>query len=483
MRWLYRYESKGIQSFILATERLREMVGASELVESMARLAKDRAAQCGGEEIMAAAGAATFVFPDDASLERFAAEWPLCVDAEAPGLPVVQAWAPLQGDFAEALGNLLRGLEAARNRPFVSLPEAGPFVAGAGRTGFPAVRRTDEGLMDRASSAKDAALAADAFYTRMEQEFGTRGRRFTTDLNAFGEGYLAVIHADGNGVGQRILQDISRRPPHAQQAFSVGLAGATREAVRQAFHAIAANLPASGDLPFRPLVVGGDDVTVIARARDAFTFTRSFLEAFEKSTEANPAVGRLTAAAGICFVRPGHPFHAAHRIAEDLCKSAKGAKASGSALAFFRVTTAHVESLEALRRDELDFTRPPQTDPERQARAAQPALRFHGSLWTKPWTAERLEQLQGLCNALGHMPRGALREWLRLVKVDASRAEAHWRRTLEIMETGKPERRDAVGRLAGALEALNGRNDPLAPDGTTPLLDAATWMGIERSAP
>jgi hypothetical protein len=34
--WLYRYEAKGIQSYVLSTQVLREMAGASQLVETLA---------------------------------------------------------------------------------------------------------------------------------------------------------------------------------------------------------------------------------------------------------------------------------------------------------------------------------------------------------------------------------------------------------------------------------------------------------------
>lgn len=81
---------------------------------------------------------------------------------------------------------------------------------------------------------------------------------------------------------------------------------------------------------------------------------------------------------------------------------------------------------------------------------------------------------------LAAMPRGGLREWLRLAKVDPRRAEAHWHRTLEVMRTTSEEKRDDAARLLAALQALNGAAQPFDDAGSTPLLDAATWMSLEK---
>lgn len=485
MEWLYRYEAKGIQGYILASEKLVEMAGASDLIERLGARAAEQATKAGGTEVMVAAGSGTFLFKDDAGLKAFAREWPLIVEELAPDLLVLQAWAPLEQDFPSTLKTVLAKLEARRNQPPASLPEAGPFVARAARTGRPAVARR-EGVLFDAATLQKAKHSASVFHERMRELFDLGDARFATDLNDYGEGYLAVIHADGNGVGKKIIGEVSTWPTDRQRAFSKELSMATEAAARTAFAAIRPALPARRHLPFRPLVVGGDDLTVIARGEDAFTFTTNYLRAFEAETAKRPAVGGLTAAAGICFVRPGHPFHAAHRIAEDLCKAAKrvvgGGSPTPSALRFLRVTTAHAESLAALRRDELDFDRTALTDAERDRARAHPRTPFPGSFEVAPWTFHRLAQLEKLRAALAHVPRGALREWLRLARVDFRRAGAHWERTLEVMDHGESARRAAALELRQVLSALHGSDGPVDIDGRSPLLDAATWMAFDRSS-
>ena len=134
MSWLYRYEAKSIQRWILATDRLVELVGGSTLVQELRAHATALAGE--GRLLFAAAGSGTARFESREELDRFARWWPMFVSRYAPGLELVQGW--VEGDDLDAL----RGcLGAARNVPIPDLPEAGPWIARAGRSGLPAVAR------------------------------------------------------------------------------------------------------------------------------------------------------------------------------------------------------------------------------------------------------------------------------------------------------------------------------------------------------
>jgi hypothetical protein len=85
-----------------------------------------------------------------------------------------------------------------------------------------------------------------------------------------------------------------------------------------------------------PLVLGGDDLTVLMDGRYALLFARAFLAAFEKKTAEGDLIhrvaqkalnaGRLSACAGVALVKPHFPFHNAYDLAEALLKSAKTVK-------------------------------------------------------------------------------------------------------------------------------------------------------------
>jgi len=461
MAWLYRYESKGIQLYILSTRKLTEMIGASSLVEDLQQRTRDRARDCGGEILMAAAGAATIEFPDDDALRGFAGDWLLELDRSVPGLTVVQAWVDRETKGLEELNDRLA---AERNRPLVDLPEAGPLVARAGRTGRPAVRKGKrDGLQDRATAAKSKAHG-DAQDT-LARKLGIE-REVARDMEHFGEGYVAVIHADGNGVGGRIIDKIAPLGDDAWKAFSDALEAVTVAAAMRAVATLSGLVPDRGPFPFRPLVLGGDDLTVIVQAQHALAFTACYLEAFEQEAEqrSDALGGPLQACAGIALVKPGFPFHAAHRLAEELCQHGKvGLATAGgptpSGMTWHRITTPMFESLETVLRDEL-------------AVATQHRAQATGGLLGGPWTLARLDKGRRLAEVMRTLPRGTIRQWLRLVRIDRPRADRAWQRMRQVLE---PDRRTQLDQALAALDV-----DPQTgfEGDRTPLLDLATWSNI-----
>jgi hypothetical protein len=92
-----------------------------------------------------------------------------------------------------------------------------------------------------------------------------------------------------------------------------------------------------------PLILGGDDLTVVCDGTKAVRFAANYLARFESfstaehggASEANAAacirqtmIERqcVTASAGVAIVKPHFPFAAAHDLANDLASSAKRAK-------------------------------------------------------------------------------------------------------------------------------------------------------------
>ena len=461
--WMYRYEAKGIQSWILATDKLKELVGGSAIIDDLGDRATALAGTLGNgavRTISVAAGSATFEFTRRDALERFASSWPAEVAHMAPGLAMVQAWTPA-GD-AEWLEKLQRGLRAARQSLTVDLPEAGPWVERAPWTGRPAVDIEGEG--GRAVAVDAATTRKRSLHEGKRRDFQDAllppGQRFVRDADTeLGEGWLAVIHADGNAVGQRV---IALKSPEAIQRFSDDLTAATTAAARKAVMQLERAQVDNGHefCRARPVVLGGDDVTIIVRGGDAIPFARAFLRAFGDETRARTGIAGqsgLSACAGVAFVKSGYPFHLAYELAEDLCKRAKQwAKARGdstSALAFARVTTA----LHDVDRDPT---------PRREA-----------------YALDELESLKELTAVLKSLPTKPVREWLS-VAVAARRAgpdspeaaaeQAHWARFREVSRR-EPGLKKALGLLDDALRNL------AETENRNALGDALSWRAVDHS--
>lgn len=460
---LYRYETKGIQKWILGGQQLRDLAGGSALVESLAEVAANWALQAGADKILqATAGAMTARFPDRQTLEKFAELWPMALDDWAPGLQIVQAWV----DEADGLESLHRKLAVRRNLPEVNILEAGPWVLRTGRSGEPAVPhhiRSDarSGLQDATAVAKERA------YLSARRKPGlTTGHRgwesFVTDVDAWPDSTVAVIHADGSGIGRALLR--LARDPDGLVRFSEALAKVTEHALEQALEA----LPKRGDRYLaRPIVAAGDDLTYMVPAHAARGFVSAWLGAFHAGSVAHEEVlgEPLYAGAGIMMVHRHFPFAQAYDMAETLCSSVKraareSANPASNVFAIQRLTTSLTQDLED---------------------------RALGWRVNEDGGAPALDEL---VRAVRLLPRGTLRRWLTAFEAgQVNDARTLWERAREVADARIWRQFEAALRQAGA-SPINGHVTengpcilPLSQQSfVTPIRDALALAHIEMAA-
>lgn len=176
------------------------------------------------------------------------------------------------------------------------------------------------------------------------------------DANGFDDSddkmaWRAIIHADGNGLGEIFLKfdtlvSSNRDYVDKYRRFSLALDVCTESAFLKALNVFVdnpesnQNISVKRKIPIIPLVLGGDDLTVVCDGRYALNFTYEFLRAFEKETAKTEHYGgiiadvakealnadRLSACAGVAIVKLHFPFSVAYELAESLMKSAKTVK-------------------------------------------------------------------------------------------------------------------------------------------------------------
>ncbi|MBI2374959.1 MAG: hypothetical protein HYV07_13265 [Deltaproteobacteria bacterium] len=432
--WLYRFECKGIQSWILATDRLRDLKGGSTIIEELADEARKRAVALQAKVHSTAAGGGELEFSSFEALQSFASEWPMFVSDFAPGLQMVQAWIPPGAEPTR----LYERLGAARNHADPMLPEVGPWVARSGRTGRAAIG-TGAGrtLEDEASRRKQDAASRDPL-SRIVADISLED-----DYDRWPSPYVAVVHADGNRVGERVQGFLD---PGRKAQFARALSGCTRDAFKHALEALVVKGHGTRTkVPARPIVVGGDDMTIVIEAQHGVAFTHDYLAEFQACAAKSPLTEGLTASAGIAFVKSGYPFHRAYKLSERLCKWAKRDLPGKSALRFVRLTSA-------LDRGEE------RRDPTR------------GS-----FALDEIPRLEKLTRLVDELPRGTLRRWLGMVIEDPKRAENLWARLVEVNES-------AMTEVGTALEGLRPADTIAARDVRTPLADALTWTRMHRDS-
>lgn len=175
---------------------------------------------------------------------------------------------------------------------------------------------------------------------------------FPADIDNLGrlsgeESYVAIVHADGNGMGKRVqaLENaaykdhqskgnkiLNREYIKALRNFSENLEKACCIALINVVKKVVASIDSDDKvagkipvikiknhnyIPFRPLVFGGDDVTFLCNGQLGVELATKYLQEFEN------LMGGYHACAGVSIVKMHYPFSRAYKLAEELTASAK----------------------------------------------------------------------------------------------------------------------------------------------------------------
>lgn len=375
-KYLYMFKASGLQRYIFATQPLREAIGASQLIielteDYLPKTLKKLGIDDRCKTIQRAAGSAILEFDDEESLRKLYALWPLLVGEIAPGL-VIDQWAVERS--ANLFADLQRGWDALRAKRNIApppLPEVAPVVRRSEDSGQAAVAANPSsrsGVVDAASLRKlniaDAHQGSAAGVQTQEVNPSWEHREWAQQLSHIAHGedsFMAVIHADGNRIGGFLIE-VARSIDDADLSddevgnfygdFATALNESTKKAVIDALQCLEEDdddAAYQGDtLPARPVVVGGDDVTLIVPADRAVAIVERFLQAFEEHTtdmiddlrqdygsvQALSERDHFTACAGIVFQKQKYPLLQGYELSEHLCGFAKkeGAKDNGTTI-------------------------------------------------------------------------------------------------------------------------------------------------------
>lgn len=350
--YLYGAAVQGIQGFIFQTNTLKDIVGASELVNLICTKMFKECVGSGWKDarkIMTAAGNVKYKFTSREECERVVREFPKKVMQAAPGITISQAVVRITdydtSKFKEYIDALEKKLRAQRNKPAKSTTIGCMGILRSRQTGLPVVEeeKNEDGSIEYLddSTQKKRHLKKIAELGLCESAFGTQVRQdvYPKDVGKMcgKNSWLAVIHADGNGLGQ-IIQNIGDEEA-IFKTFSRELDKATKTAALSAYHELLKmDNELNGEvIPIRPIVLGGDDFTIICRGSIAMDYVTAYLRNFEESTgkmmeDINKMLKEkgkpkrydgLTACAGIAFIKSNYPFYYGYNLAEALCSEAK----------------------------------------------------------------------------------------------------------------------------------------------------------------
>lgn len=333
-KYLYGASVQGIQGFIFSTNKLKDIVGASELVEQICTTVFDKFA-VNGESVVQAAGNIKFIFNEKTDCENTVLKFPKEVMNMAPGITISQAVIPLDDDFGKAVDTIEKLLKQQRNKPSRSVTSGLIGIKRANNTGLPIVRIKNGEYQDEPTIQKNVFQNVKVLCEKSFGEDSLSAKRVAYDIKDITDknDWVAIIHADGNGLG-KVVQTIGKNK-EVLRLFSHELDTATKEAANIAYNAVSLQFANEEIIPIRPVVLSGDDMTVIIRGSLAIKYVKAFIAAFEEKTRTH--LGKilkenhvfaedkdfLTACAGIAFIKSSYPFYYGYQLAEELCGQAK----------------------------------------------------------------------------------------------------------------------------------------------------------------
>ncbi|MDF1573304.1 MAG: hypothetical protein P1P82_16975 [Bacteroidales bacterium] len=356
MKYLYGASVQGIQKFIFNSSKLREIIGASEMVEKICtekfgeQLAMSREQlKKGPGSLLNAAGHIRYLFPDKESCQKLVYDFPRKMMDFAPGITISQAVVEVNDQIQpDHIKRLNERIAAQRSTAQITHGLGWMISERSRKTGRPGVEFNKNVLVDAAQLKKEEVFLQSSGSLLQKftgaQDITSLNARSPKEMNDLTEGrednWIAVIHADGNNLGQTIQQlateTAKENVQKVQKRFSLLLEQCTLDAAKSAFRDVVE--PAVGEkqgmLPVRPVILGGDDITLIIRGDLAVDFTKSYLEHFSRITrqvfdsfseEYNLKMlkGGFTACAGIAFIKQNYPFHYGADLAEELCSYSK----------------------------------------------------------------------------------------------------------------------------------------------------------------
>lgn len=364
-------DTVGIQQFVFASNRLRDVAGGSSIVRQATSQDGDSwlaDSEYRSNVIVAAGGNIILKFPDMATARDFSLHYSRRMLDCAPGLEAVIEhidYAP--GEMAYALLRLLAQIQKSKEARVPSVPLLNLGVSEAClQTGLPATNYDDYGRpVSRAVSLRrEASDSANVFWSdllpRSELRAGRKSVRleFPVDMDHLGRArgdisLVGIVHIDGNGMGRRVVEWVKLKAEAGisdeefekeYRELSKDIDSHVRKVVRRILERVDAALHwddedklfklrgVNGEivlheekdkvyLPIRPVLTAGEDITFVCDGRIALDLAAFALEEF--ASEPVEHLGRMTACAGVSIVHSHTPIIRAYVLAEALCQSAK----------------------------------------------------------------------------------------------------------------------------------------------------------------
>lgn len=372
------YDFRAKQKFIYRTNKIKEIVGGSSIIENgfftdakkpegplveeakkigIAIVASDNVVfspqlfndeQPKGVIVYEGGGNLNILFDSEDTCVRLNKAFSKYIMEKYYGLNMICSYVDAnleEDDFRKTRAELYRKHSQVENTD-ISIDRCNvlPFVQVDRKTSFPLSR------INKDTNDKDPKVSIEtdeklkAYKEKIEKkDNGSENTNYLLDdyvTEKGEESLLAVVYIDGNNMGEKIRKKLDASTSSGKVSWNEGtkaLKDFSEEIqnvfVEDGFNALDSFLTekagieikngnptnkVNGDMwkyCYRTIVGAGDEITFICNARLAFELAKKYLESVNKKG--------YSSCAGICVFHSHTPFSDAYRIAEECCESAK----------------------------------------------------------------------------------------------------------------------------------------------------------------
>lgn len=330
------YDLKGIQAFTFGARRLQANLGASWLAYIALSPEQDGwlgelVKEVGSKVCWSGGGNAVVESPTLETARLLATKLSIRVLEEAPGLAFFCEH--LEGNYNEVEQNLQHAIARKKASWFGEARFDGGGVCESCRdSAEPAVVFDKDGQPTSISIQKREEAQQKAT-KRLTAVFDPKPYTWSSQMDELGrskgeESSVGIIHIDGNGLGKHFaqtakqgldaLRELSNKINQGGLAtLKAGLQWVCKKIEAQCIDfELCTNNQGEKVFPVRPVIFGGDDITLLCDGRLALDLAAEMLQEWHRQSG-------FHACAGIALVRSHYPFHRAVRHAEELCREAK----------------------------------------------------------------------------------------------------------------------------------------------------------------
>lgn len=373
---LIAFDTDHIKGYVFGTNKLKEIRGASSILDRLNRRQTEKeASKFGAEKIYAHGGSALFVVEESQAEQLGRAVQRLYHDETKGGSSITYAIQPIPTyehyslqelmnvEMPQELNLLSYRLQTAKDGSLIgkranNAPEyialaTHPLLCTCDSCGMTyaeylmadndnpegrycrickAKRDEDKMVRDRLRKAKEEPLPKDTLWGRILTELKAVGYnlpdhpRRPEDFDTFrrltrGKEYLGLIYADANGMGKALTLQTTLGK---RKSFAERVDNAVYHAMAKAIQRYLS--PRNSLLPFDILLVGGDDIVLVTPADKALQVASALVDEFRTSMN-----NTQTLSVGVVLAPVKYPFGLQRELVDDVIKDAKKSGAVSNA--------------------------------------------------------------------------------------------------------------------------------------------------------